>query len=77
MQADPSHAIEEAPMRDDYMPASFRAAAGRAPLTGALKIPCPVAGCLAEEGQPCTSPRGRRRAPHTDRAAAAQRGKES
>ncbi|WP_217545606.1 hypothetical protein [Streptomyces sp. GbtcB6] len=66
-------AIEETPMRDDYMPASFRAAVGRAPLTGALEIACLEPGCLAEEGQPCQSKRGRRRAePHTARTAAAQ-----
>ncbi|MEU1275286.1 hypothetical protein [Streptomyces sp. NPDC005799] len=71
--------LEEASMRDDYMPATFRAAVGRAELTGAQTIACPVAGCLADEGQPCTSPRGRRRSePHTARtAAASQRGKES
>ncbi|MEU1478934.1 hypothetical protein [Streptomyces sp. NPDC005760] len=71
--------IEEAPMRHDYMPAEFRSAVGRAELTGALTVACPVRGCLADEGQPCTSPRGRRRAePHTDRtAAAAVRGEES
>ncbi|MET7475108.1 hypothetical protein ABZT17_12210 [Streptomyces sp. NPDC005648] len=72
-------AVEEAPMRDDYMPAAFRTAVGRAELTGALTAACPVPGCLADEGQPCTTPRGRRRAaPHTARtAAAAARGEES
>ncbi|WP_406157692.1 hypothetical protein [Streptomyces canus] len=71
--------IEEAPMRDDYMPAEFRSAVGRAELSGALTVACPVRGCLADEGQPCTTPRGRRRTePHTDRtAAAAARGEES
>lgn len=64
---------EEAPtpMRD-YMPAEFRTAINRAPVTGALTIACPVPGCLAEEAQPCKTPRGRRRAtPHTARTAAA------
>ncbi|MFJ3794980.1 hypothetical protein ACIPSJ_01690 [Streptomyces sp. NPDC090088] len=72
-------AIEEAPMRHDYMPESFRTAVGRAPLTGALEITCPEPGCLAEEGQACQSKRGRRRAePHTARTVAAQaRGEES
>ncbi|MFR0354122.1 zinc finger domain-containing protein [Streptomyces sediminimaris] len=66
-------AIKEAPMRDDYMPAAFRAAIGRPALTGALTIACPAPGCLADEGQPCTTPRGRRRTtPHTARAAVAQ-----
>lgn len=67
--------IEEAPMRDpDYMPASFRAAVGRAELTGALTIPCPESGCYADEGQPCTTPRGRRRSePHDARTAAADK----
>ncbi|MEU2780576.1 hypothetical protein [Streptomyces sp. NPDC007110] len=71
--------IEEAPMRDDYMPAEFRAAVGRTARGGALTVACPVAGCAAEEGQPCTTPRGRRRTePHIDRTAAAQqRGEES
>ncbi|MFC7906426.1 zinc finger domain-containing protein [Streptomyces nigra] len=71
--------VEEEFMRDDYMPAEFRAAVGRAALTGALTVACPVSGCAAEEGQPCTSPRGRRRRePHSDRTAAADmRGEES
>lgn len=71
------HAIEEAPMRDDYMPAEFRAAVGRAPAGGALSRPCPVAGCLAEAGHQCTTPRGRRRAAHTARTAAETRAEES
>ncbi|MFF6985641.1 hypothetical protein [Streptomyces sp. NPDC010273] len=66
-------AIEEMPMRDDYMPDEFRAAVGRAAPTGALTVPCPESGCLADEGQPCHSQRGRRRAePHAARAAAAE-----
>ncbi|MEU6376766.1 hypothetical protein [Streptomyces sp. NPDC046909] len=73
------HFTEEALMRDDYMPAEFRTAVGRAGRTGALTIACPAPGCLAEEGQPCTTPRGRRRAePHTARTASAQtRGEET
>ncbi|MBK3572629.1 hypothetical protein JHN63_02075 [Streptomyces sp. MBT65] len=72
-------ATEEMPMRDDYMPPSFRASVGRAALTGALTIPCPEPGCLADEGQPCHSQRGRRRAePHSARTAAAgQRAEET
>ncbi|EGX60138.1 hypothetical protein SZN_09456 [Streptomyces zinciresistens K42] len=67
-----SPVTEEAPVRDDYMPDEFRSAVGRAPVTGALGIACPEQGCVAEEGQPCTTPRGRRRRePHTARAAAA------
>ncbi|MGW0821790.1 zinc finger domain-containing protein [Streptomyces sp. NPDC002845] len=67
------HAAKEAPMPDDYMPADFRAATGRHLVTGALAIACPTPGCLAEEGQPCTTPRGRRRTtPHTARTTAAE-----
>jgi hypothetical protein len=59
------------------MPATFRAAIGRPAVTGALAIACPKAGCLAEPGQPCTSGRGRTRAPHEARTAAApKRGEE-
>ncbi|MEV4863232.1 zinc finger domain-containing protein [Streptomyces ossamyceticus] len=65
------HPVEEAPMPDDYMPDSFRAAIGRPAVTGALAIACPQAGCLAEPGHPCTSGRGRTRAPHEARTAAA------
>jgi len=61
----------EAAMRDDYMPADFRAAIGRPALTGALTIPCPEPGCVAGEGQSCTTKQGRRRAPHEAREAAA------
>jgi hypothetical protein len=71
---------EETPMPDHrgYMPAEFRRAAGRAPAEGALAIACPQPGCLAEEGQPCTTQRGRRRAPHEARTTAAEtRGEES
>jgi hypothetical protein len=69
---------EEAPMPGDYMPAEFRAAIGRRTVTGALVIACPQAGCLAEAGQACTTQRGRTRAPHDARTAAAQtRGEES
>ncbi|MFJ2007046.1 hypothetical protein [Streptomyces chartreusis] len=67
----PPPAIEEAPMPDDYMPDAFRDAVGRRGPTGALSIPCPADGCVAREGQPCTSRQGRRRAPHEDRTAAA------
>ncbi|WP_435218353.1 hypothetical protein [Streptomyces sp. bgisy034] len=67
----PSPVIEEAPMPDDYMPDAFRDAVGRRGPTGALSIPCPADGCVAREGQPCTSKQGRRRAPHEDRTAAA------
>lgn len=69
--------VEEAPMPGDYMPDSFRTATGRRAVTGALSITCPQAGCLAEEGQQCTTPRGRTRAPHDARTAAAKpRGEE-
>ncbi|MCL6733329.1 hypothetical protein [Streptomyces neyagawaensis] len=69
--------VEEAPMPDDYMPDSFRAAIGRPAVTGALSIACPQAGCLAEAGQACTTQRGRTRAPHDARTAAApKRGEE-
>lgn len=76
----PCHPSEEAPMPDrhGYMPAGFRTAVGRAQLEGALAIACPQPGCLAEEGQPCTTQRGRRRAPHEARTTAAEtRGEES
>ncbi|MFJ7049007.1 hypothetical protein ACIQVC_37215 [Streptomyces sp. NPDC101112] len=69
--------VEEAPMPDDYMPATFRAAIGRPAVTGALSISCPQAGCLAEAGQSCTTAKGRTRAPHDARTAAApKRGEE-
>jgi hypothetical protein len=69
--------VEEAPMPDDYMPATFRAAIGRPAVTGALSIACPQAGCLAEAGQSCTTQKGRTRAPHDARTAAApKRGEE-
>jgi len=64
------HTAEEAPMRDDYMPDEFRTAIGRAPAGGDLSAPCPQPGCRAEPGHACTTPRGRRRAPHTARTAA-------
>jgi hypothetical protein len=74
-------AIEETfmPERRDYMPAAFRAAVGRDQATEDLSKPCPAPGCLAEAGQPCKTPRGRRRAtPHTARTASADtRGEES
>ncbi|MFC5217283.1 hypothetical protein [Streptomyces coerulescens] len=67
----PSPVIEEAPMPHEYMPDAFRDAVGRTGPTGALSIPCPADGCVAREGQPCTTSKGRRRAPHEDRTAAA------
>ncbi|MEU9149169.1 hypothetical protein AB0D59_01110 [Streptomyces sp. NPDC048417] len=70
-------AIEEAPMPDDYMPAWFRAAIGRAPMTGALAIACPEPGCPAQPGQACESGRGRRHPqPHSARTAAAEKPRE-
>ncbi|MDX3202095.1 hypothetical protein [Streptomyces scabiei] len=66
--------LEDAPMPDrGYMPDHIRAQLGRTDHSGALAVACPQAGCLAEEGQPCTSKKsGRRRAPHEARTAAAQ-----
>jgi hypothetical protein len=65
--------LEEAPMPDrGYMPDHIRAQLGRTNHAGALAIACPQPGCLAEEGQPCTSGRGRRRDPHDARTTAAQ-----
>ncbi|MFM9595714.1 hypothetical protein ACKI1J_24360 [Streptomyces scabiei] len=65
--------VEETPMPDrGYMPDHIRAQLGRTTDTGALAVACPQTGCLAEEGQPCTSGRGRRRDPHEARTAAAQ-----
>ncbi|MFI1723885.1 hypothetical protein [Streptomyces sp. NPDC020489] len=69
--AAPAPVIEEAPM-GDYMPDGFRAAVGRAEPIGALSVPCPHPGCPAAKGQACTSERGRARAPHAARAAAAE-----
>ncbi|WP_046916421.1 zinc finger domain-containing protein [Streptomyces stelliscabiei] len=61
-----------------YMPDQIRAQLGRTTTTGALAIACPQEGCVAQEGQPCTSKAGRRRAPHDARTAAAeQRGEET
>jgi hypothetical protein len=73
-------AIEETfmPERRDYMPAAFRAAVGRDQAAEDLSKPCPEPGCLAGVGQACRSQRGRRRAPHDARTAAAPtRGEES
>jgi hypothetical protein len=53
------------------MPDQIRAQLGRTKNTGALAIACPQAGCLAEEGQACTTGRGRRRDPHDARTTAA------
>ncbi|MDX2520552.1 MULTISPECIES: hypothetical protein [Streptomyces] len=71
--------MEEAPMPDrGYMPDQIRAQLGRTTNTGALAIACPQEGCVAQEGQPCTSKAGRRRAPHDARTTAAQtRGEET
>jgi hypothetical protein len=64
--------MEEAPMPDrGYMPDQIRAQLGRTQHTGALAIACPQEGCLAQEGQACTSKAGRRRAPHDARTTAA------
>jgi len=67
----PPPAALEAFVRDDYMPDHFRAAVGRPALSGALTIPCPESGCLAAEGQSCTTQKGRRRDPHQARETAA------
>ncbi|MDX5569820.1 hypothetical protein PYK79_50030 [Streptomyces sp. ID05-04B] len=55
-----------------YMPGQVRAALGaRRAAAGDLAAACP--DCRAQAGQPCTSPRGRRRAtPHTARPSAAE-----
>lgn len=65
---------ETAPMSHDrtgYMPDQIRTQLGRTKDTGPLAVACPQPGCLAEEGQSCTTGRGRRRDPHDARTTAA------